>query len=353
MAKAKNKDKYPPFNFNDEVKKLNKQGLKRLYFIWGPEDYLSDLFVEEIRKLCVPEDVADFSYHRFSERDYSARALADAIDSVPFLTERTMVEVRGLDLNKLLEEEVQDLGEALKEIPDYCTVVFVEPSEFEPDKRKKVYKILLRNCCELYVSEQQNDALVGWVVKRFAAEGKRIETNAIQRLLFISGSLMNMLIPEISKIAGYAKGDVVTVADVDAVAHHVPDAIVFDMMDSLSVGEVGKAMYLFDDLLADKSNTPEYLISIFGSQVRRLFGAKMAIECGDGADYLRKYYGVNLNFAANKLMNAARRYSVNQLKRFVELCAETEYIIKNATALESKDSLKECVMRIAMGEGDE
>ena len=33
---------------------------------------------------------------------------------------------------------------------------------------------------------------------------------------------MNRLIPEIAKISAYAQGSKVTVADVDAVAHHIP-----------------------------------------------------------------------------------------------------------------------------------
>lgn len=351
MAKAKKSKDLPKFIYNDEVRKLNQQGPERLYFVWGPEDYLSDQFVGEIRKICVPDGIADFSYHKFSERDFSARALADAIDSVPFLTDRTMVEVRGLDLNKLTEDEVEDIAAAIKDIPDYCTVVFVEPSEFEPDKRKKIYKKFSKNCCELYVNAQPTDALVNWVGRRFAAEGKRIETNAIQRLIFVSGNLMNMLIPEIEKIAGYAKGEIVTVEDVDAVAHHIPEAVVFRMVECLGNGETGKAMFYLDELLGNKDCDVNYVVAILGLQMRKVYAAKMAIECGGGKEYLMKNFGIPYESYANNYMNAARRYSVNQLKRAVELCAETDYKLKSSGVSE-KELIKECVMRIAMGEGN-
>ncbi|MDO4816193.1 MAG: DNA polymerase III subunit delta [Bacillota bacterium] len=351
MAKAKKSKDLPKFIYNDEVRKLNQQGPERLYFVWGPEDYLSDQFVGEIRKICVPDGIADFSYHKFNERDFSARALADAIDSVPFLTERTMVEVRGLDLNKLTEDEVEDIAAAIKDIPDYCTVVFVEPSEFEPDKRKKIYKKFTKNCCELYVNAQPADALVNWVGRRFAAEGKRIETNAIQRLIFVSGNLMNMLIPEIEKIAGYAKSEIVTVEDVDAVAHHIPEAVVFQMVECLGNGETGKAMFYLDELLGNKDCDVNYVVAILGLQMRKVYAAKMAIECGGGKEYLMKNFGIPYESYANNYMNAARRYSVNQLKRAVELCAETDYKLKSS-GISEKELVKECVMRIAIGEGN-
>ncbi len=352
MAKAKKNKELPKFIYSDELRKLNQQGPQRLYFIWGPEDYLSDQFVGEIRKICVPEGIADFSYHKFSDRDYSARAMADAIDSVPFLTERTMVEVRGLDLNKLLEDEVEELADAIKDIPDYCTVVFVEPSEFEPDKRKKIYKKLLKDGCEMYVDAQSADALVNWVGRRFSAAGKRIELNAIQRLIFVSGNLMNMLIPEIEKIAAYAKGNIVTVDDVDAVAHHIPEAVVFEMVDCLGNGQTGKAMFYLDELLGNKDCDENYVIAILGLQMRKVYAAKMAIECGGGKEYLMKKIGIPYESYANNYMNAARRYTVKQLKRAVELCAETDYKMKSAGVSE-KELIKECVMRIAVGEGNE
>ena len=353
MAKSKTKkDKNAPrFNYTEELRKLKEQGPERMYFIWGPEDYLSGCFVDEIRKICVPEGVADFSYHKFGDRDFSARALADAIDSVPFLTERTMVEVKGIDLNKLKEDEVEELLEALADIPDYCTVVFSEPSEFEPDKRKKIYKKLPKCCSELYVNSQTPDALINWVIRRFGAEGKRIDLNAVQRLIFVSGDLMNKLIPEINKIVSYSKGSLVTVADVDAVAHHIPESVVFEMTECLGNGEIGKAMFLLDELLASKECDEFVIVAVLGNQMRKLYGAKMALECGQGKDYLKNYCGVNFDFQANKLLTAANRFNAGQLRRAVELCAETDYKIKSSRT-DPKELLKECVMRIAAGESD-
>lgn len=347
MAK-KQKDEIK-FNYAEQLRRLKENGPERLYFIWGPEDYLSDYFAAEIKKFCLPEGEDDFSYRKIGEREYSARLLQEAIDSVPFLSERTFVEVRGLDLNKLSEDEAEKTVKALKDIPDYCTVVFIEPGSFEADKRKKIYKSLSPLWSEHYVTAQQGDKLVKWIVRRFDAAGKRIEVNAVQRLISLSGDLMNRLIPEISKIAGYAKGDVVTVEDVEAVAHHIPEAVVFDMTDSIADKNCGRALNLLDELLADKNNEPIALLGMIGYQVRRLYGARCAADKELGKDYVSKLYGIRYDFLANKLIASARKFTSQQLSQAVRICAETDYKMKSSTE-DPAELLKECVMRIAAGD---
>ena len=118
--------------------------------------------------------------------------------------ERSLVEIRGVDINKL--KETQEIVDILGDIPDYCTVVFICSSGFEPDKRLKLYKSFTKYGAEICVTAQTGDQLIKWIIKRFAAEGKGIELNAAQRLISVSGGLMNRLIPEIGKVASYAKG---------------------------------------------------------------------------------------------------------------------------------------------------
>ena len=103
MAKKTKRDE--KFNYNASVSALRAEGPAGLYLIWGPEDYLADRFFEEIKKLCITSEADDFSYRRLDERDFSALSLREAVDSVPFLSERSLVEVRGVDINKLKDAD--------------------------------------------------------------------------------------------------------------------------------------------------------------------------------------------------------------------------------------------------------
>ena len=73
-------------------------------------------------------------------------------------------------------------------------------------------------------AQQGQQKLQKWVRRRFAAAGKDIDAGTVDHLLFTCGSLMTGLVPEIAKIAAYARGPKITAADIDAVADPVLDA---------------------------------------------------------------------------------------------------------------------------------
>ncbi len=347
MAKKKNEVK---FSFKDSVRALKQDGPQRLYLIWGPEDYLAELYYAEIKKLCITDEADDFSYRKLNERDFSLLSLSEAIDSVPFLSERSLVEVKGIDLNTVPQSE--ELIKLLGDIPEYCTVVFLCDSEFTPDKRLKLFKSFDKIGVEVHVTAQSNGDLINWIVRRFAALDKAIEVNAAQRLIAVSGDIMSRLIPEISKIAAYAKADKVTIDDVNAVAHHIPEAVTFDMTDCIANGEYNSAMTLLGELLDDKDNEPIMINAVLAAQMRKLFAARLAIDGNLGKDYVMKTCSLKYDFLASRLMNSARRFKAGQLRRAIELCAETDYAMKSSKT-EPKELLKECVMRICAGESDE
>ena len=347
MAK-KNKNE-ERINYKQTLAELKSKGPERLYLLWGEEDYLTDSFAGELRKACVGEEPDSFSYRRINERDYTPESLADAIDSVPFLSERSFVELRGIDLNRLRDREAEELLRAVKDIPDYCTVAFVQSAQFEPDKRLRLIKTLLSSAKELQFTAQSGDALINWIVRRFSAEGKRIELEAAQRLISVSGELMNRLIPEIAKVAAFASGEIVTVRDVETVAHHIPEAVIFDMTDRLAEGRTDAAIELLAELLADKDNEPIQMLAVLGAQMRKLYGARMAIESGQGKDYVMKNCGVRFDSVASRLIAAARRFSTARLADAVELCADTDHLMKSS-GVDSAELLKDCVLRIAAGE---
>ncbi len=348
MAKKKKEDK--PLNYNEEIRRLKSEGPQRLYLLWGPEDYLREYYLSELKQLCVPEGEDSFSYKRLEGPEIDLQELGAAIDAIPFLSDRSLVELRGVDLNRMKDGDA--LQKRLEDIPDYCTVVFVQSASFEPDGRLKLIKFLRENARDLKFSEQSQDALVKWIAKRFAAYGKRVELEAAQHLIFISGDLMSRLIPEIEKVAAYAKNDPVAVSDVDAVAHHLPEAVVFEMTDHLARREYNAALEVLDELLSDKNNEIIPMLAVIGGQFRRLYAARLAAEKGLGVSYVMEVCKLRYDSIASRLLASSRGFSLPQLKRAVELCAETDFQMKSSSA-EDTELLKELILRIAAGETGE
>ncbi len=343
MAK-KNEEK---LNYAAEIRRLKDYGPQRLYLLWGVEDYLREQYLTKLKAICLPEGEDSFSFKRMDGPEIDVNELARAVDAMPFLSERSFVEIRGLDLNKL--KDADRLVEILSDIPDYCTVALVQSAQFEPDGRLKAIKAIRAAAKELRFTQQSQGLLVDWIVRRFAAAGKRIELDAVQRLIFVSGDLMNKLIPEIDKIAAYAKGEKVTVSDVDAVANHVPEAVIFDMTDYIAQKKYNSAMSVLAELLADKNNEPIAMLGMLGLQMRKLYAARLAIDNGLGVKYVMENCAIKYDYIANKLMASAKGFTLPRLIRALEICAETDYRMKS-TGQDTAELIKEAVVRIAAGE---
>ena len=348
MAKKRSSEE-EKLNYNQEVRRLKDEGPERLYLLWGPEDYLRECFLTELRKICLPEGEDSFSFRRLNGPDLDVQALREAVDAMPFLTERSFVEIRDVDWNRLKESDA--VLNVLRDLPDYCTVALVQGAAFEPDGRIKLVKGMRALARELKFTAQSQDALIRWISKRFAAAGKSVELEAAQRLIFVSGDLMNRLIPEIEKVAAYAKGEKVTAADVDAVASHIPEAVIFEMTDCISRKEFNVTLSILAELLADKNSEPIAMIGMLAMQMRNLYAARLALEKGLGANFLLESGAVKYDFQARKLVQAARGYTLERLIRAVELCAETDYRMKSSGG-DSAALFQDAVLRIAAGECD-
>lgn len=334
-------------NYSAAVRELKQQGPAKAYLLWGPEDYLREQYLTELKKICLPEGEDSFSYHRMDGPELNLEQLRQAMDALPFMTERSFIELRDMDVNKV--KDADTLEKLLKDVPDYCVLVFVLGADYEMDGRLKSVKALRQNVKELKFTNQSQGQLTDWLVRRFAAAGKGIELDAAQRLIFISGELMSGLIPEIEKVAAYAKGERVTVADVEAVANHIPEAVIFDMTEYIAQKKYNTALSVLAELLADKNNEPIAMLAMLGMQMRRLYAARLSIEQGLGVKYVMDACAIKSDYVAKKLINAARGFTLPQLIKAVELCAETDYKMKSSSQ-DERELLKEAVLRIAAGE---
>ena len=348
MAKKTGKDE-DKLNYSAAVRRLKDMGPQRLYLLWGPEDYLREQYLAQLKKLCLPDGEDGFSYKRIDGPELDLNELRQSVDAIPFMTDKSFVELRDVDLNKLKEPE--KYLDVLADIPEYCTVAFVQGAQYELDGRLKLIKGLKGIAQEIKFTQQTQGMLIDWIIRRFAAAGKSVELEAAQRLIFISGDLMSRLIPEIEKVAAYAKGEKVTAADVEAVANHIPEAVIFDMTDYISQKKYNTAVSILAELLADKNNEPIPMLAMLGLQMRKLYTARLAIEQGLGSKYVMEVCAIKYEYIANKLINSARGFTLPQLKRAVELCAETDYKIKSSS-MDDRELLKEAVLRIAAGETD-
>ncbi|MEA4894020.1 MAG: DNA polymerase III subunit delta [Oscillospiraceae bacterium] len=345
MAKS---DKEKKTDYGAVLRELRGKGPGRLYMLWGAEDYLRESFFEEIKKLCLDGGGADFNHHRLQSAPLDLRKLSEAVDTVPFMGERTLIELRGFEVNSVKDDDAERLKNIVSDIPEYSTLVLLLPIGYEPDGRLAAVKTIKKLGSAIEFTTQPQSLLINWISRRFAALGKNIGRAECEKLIFTSGELMTRLIPEIDKIAAYANSGTVTVSDIDKTAQRIPEASVFEMTDRLSEKDFDRAAQLMAELL-ESGEHPIKILAMIGFQMRRLYTARVALNGGLGRDFVMESCGIGYAFLADKLLKSASGFTSAQLKRAVELCAESDYRMKSSSE-DDEEILKELLLRVAVGD---
>lgn len=335
-------------DYSSELKKLSAEGPKKIYLLYGEESYLREAYFAQIRKLCLGDADESFDYHKLDGSTMSVSDFAEAINAVPFLSERSLVEIRGFDLNHCREADAEYLKKLFSDFPDYCTAVFIQDGDYEPDGRLSLIKAMKKSGSAICFTPQDEGALSRWIAKRFAALGKSISREDAEYLIFCAGTLMNGLISEIEKLAAGAKGDVIHRGEIDAMVQRIPEADVFEMVDLLGAGKYDAAALRLGALLAAREE-PIKLLALIGMQMRRIFALKAAESAGASRQKAMELAGIKFDFQYRKLSESAKRYSIAKISSDVRLCAEYDYRMKS-TGIDSAELLEELFTLLAAGE---
>ena len=343
------REERPQMDYGAERQKLRAEGPARLYMLRGEEDYLRDSYLAELLRLCVEEGTEAFNHHRFRGPSLDMEAFRDAVEAMPFMGERTLVEVRDLDVNRTAGYDPELLKSILSDLPEWATVVFLFAPGYHPDGKLTAVKTIRKLGVDLEFTSPGEGDMIRWVRKRAEALGKRIEGGTASYLLWVCGSRMNTLIPEITKICGAAAGEEITRADVDAVAKRAPETTIFDLTDELGRRNFDKAASLLADLLADRDEPPPKQIYMISESFRRLFAVKTAMDGKKPDSFILDCIpeASGKPYMLRKYKDACRNYSRERLARAVRLCVECDFGMKD-NGPDPEELMKELLLRLAL-----
>ena len=236
----------------------------------------------------------------------------------------------------------------LDDFPEYCCLIFVyDLVEYKPNKTyKKIYAALSDKAQEVRFEPQDKSDLINWIARRFRATGHDIDARTAEHLMFTCGSLMTGLVPEIAKIAAYARGPKITAADIDAVADPVLDARVFDMTDAVAARDYDKAAEYLAELLRMQEE-PIRILAALGKTLRQLYTARLAIDGGKDVLWLKDLWRMKSDYPAKKLMQSARGVRRSWCREAVKRCQTLDHRMKSERNMDSEGELKLFLMELA------
>ncbi len=320
------------------------------YVFYGPEAYLRDYYLKQLREKLVPEAFSTFNYHRVEGKDLSVQTLTEIAEALPMMAERTMIVVVDWDLFRLPEDQRRGLIALLEDLPEWCCLVFLyDTMAYQPNRTmKKLCKALSEHAQEVEFQAQDHSDLTAWIVRRFRALGKEIGRTEAEHLIFTCGDLMAGLIPEIEKLAAYAKGGAVTMRDIEDIADPVLSTEVFRLSDAVLKGDANQAANLLGNLLKMQTE-PIMILAALGSQLRRIYTARIALDTGRDRLWLKDLWGMRSDYPAKLLLSAARRADRDWCAESVRRCEALDRRMKSEPGLDPQGELKLLLVQLEAG----
>ena len=93
-----------------------------LYIFHGEEMFLLNHYLQMLKNCVVDSLTESFNYHRFTAETFDLHAFADAVENLPMMAERTMVQVDEIDFFRFPEDNREVMAQILGDIPEYCTL---------------------------------------------------------------------------------------------------------------------------------------------------------------------------------------------------------------------------------------
>lgn len=311
------------------LKRALKAGApQNLYVFHGEEAYLREYYLGELKKLLLPPGLEQFNLHTARGKECSPEWLEQAADCLPMMSDHTLVVVTDYDLFGGGEGQRKKLLGLFQSLPDYCCMVFVyDLLPYKADGRSKLAGLLKERGAVVEFRRQGQGDLADWIIRRFKAEGRSVDAQDARYLIFLAGDLMTNLACEIGKIAAYSKGPRVTREDMDAVAVPQVDAVVFQMTDAIARKDFDKAASVLADLY-HQQQPAQAVLSAMGKYFRQLYTARLCLENGGGRERLTELWKMRSAYPAEKLLDAARRFSLPWCRYAVRRCAEVEMTMR-------------------------
>jgi len=311
-----------------------------LYILWGQDDYsLTEALGEIKRGLGDPELLAT-NTTTFDGQQLTTDQMRTTGETLPFLAEKRLVIVRGLlerfepngrasrrqknTRSANHRNECESLVAGISQLPESTLLVLIEGriTSRNPLLRGLSAKAKVKSFPLLRGAQLRQ-----WIQRRVAAGGGTISPKAIELLAQLVGSNLWIMASEIDKLTLFASGRRIEEEDVRAVVSDAQQASVFTMVDAILEARAGRAGQALHQLL-QRGSSPVYLLAMLSRQARMIVRVKELTSQGGSETEIRNRLGLTSDFARQKTIEQAGRYSLGRLKDLYHKLLEADLAIK-------------------------
>lgn len=209
----------------------------------------------------------DFGLERFGAGECEYPKLAEAIQAMPFLSDKRMVIIETPSENKTLAEKIDVFLDGANEQTE---LIFVEPKF---DKRSSLYKVLKKKTEFVEYAELDEHQLLGWMGEFIQSQGGSLTSGDARYLLQRVGPNQLRLSNELLKLLSYQSD--VTKQTIELLTVSTPQSTIFELLEAAFAGNSGKVLAIYQDQRRQKVE-PQAILALLIWQLHALAVVKSA-----------------------------------------------------------------------------
>jgi DNA polymerase-3 subunit delta len=315
-----------------------------LQAIVGPDTYLAEEALETVLARVVGNDRTGSVQVVYGDEAKWEELVASAQTGSLFVAQRAIV-VRRADQTKGDEERI--VAYADDPSPD-ATLILMAP---KPDRRRKVWKQILKKAQVHSAQPKRGRALRAHVEAELGHRGLRLAPEAVEELIDRVGQDLRRLMGEVDKLEAFGTGQrSLSAEDVAKVLGRGLGRPLYLLGDAISGRRRRDSLALIDELMGDGEEGLRILATLHRS-LRQVRAAGALREAGVRTDEIgRRLLPGNMQFKARALVEASRRWVDEDLRRAFAALGRADRQIKRGTDAET--ALAAAVVEACGGGGE-
>jgi len=271
----------------------------------------------------------------------SLEELKSVCETVPFMTEKRLVIVKGLleryeskgkgagqkkdSKATSKQNEYEQLVGFLSSVPDSTILILID------NTRIKINNTLLNDLSGKAEIRSfpllKGKRLVQWIDRYVSSRGSGISAQASTLIAELVGSNLRIITSEIDKLVMFTSGKRIEESDVKAVVSYAQEANVFEMVDAILELKTGPAEKLLHGMMQSGA-APAFLLFMLCRQVRLMLQVKEMLNRRSSEAEIRRKLGLNAEFLWRRVLEQSSRHTIEKLKNVYFKLLDTDVAIK-------------------------
>jgi DNA polymerase-3 subunit delta len=326
-----------------ESKLKSKKKCELIYVIAGEEESLLNIECEKLlNQLLEPQQRATGLFHA-EAATASASEILDELRTLPFLTEKRVVVIKGADKfvsqNRRIFEKYFD---------NPCPTGILVLTVTNWDARTRLAKKLTAVGKLINAVQPKRWELPPRLIKYAAdAHGKNLTREAAELLIELAGDELARLYSEIDKLAVFACSEKsITVQHVEPLIGHNRLFNAFTVIDAVIAGNAAQAVERLRNMFAEDRTAQFSVVGAFAFHFRRMFNAKVLLEKGVNTTEIAKRLRIWRD--RDGFFAQLRKVTLEQIGSILQKLAAIDYAIKTGRT-KAEVATEQLVLKLASG----